>query len=149
MKMEVRIPINGSKEDIWKVITDIENATSNISGIEKVEILDHPKDSLVGLKWIETRTMFGKTATETMWVTEAEDNHYYQTRAENHGAIYISRLEISEENGQNFLSMSFDGQAQSFGARIMSAIFGFLMKGATKKMIQQDLEDIKKVVESG
>ena len=118
------------------------------SGIENVEILEHPKDSLVGLKWIETRTMFGKTATETMWVTEAEENHYYQTRAENHGAIYISRLEITEENGQNFLSMSFDGQAQSFGARIMSVIFGFLMKGATKKMIQQDLEDIKKVVES-
>jgi hypothetical protein len=72
MKIKVEVPIRGTNEDIWKVITDIENSAVNITGIEKVEIHINPGENLVGLKWTETRTLFGKTATETMWITEAE-----------------------------------------------------------------------------
>jgi hypothetical protein len=147
MKVRVQIPIEGSKEDIWKVITDIENATSRISGIEKVEIHHQPDEGVEGLKWTETRTLFGKTATETMWITEAEENHYYKTRAESHGAIYLSTMEISEEKGQRFLSMELASQAQSFGAKVMSVLLAPLFKNATKKALLKDLEDIKAAVE--
>jgi len=82
MKLSAKTAINAPKEAIWGVITDIENATKNLNGVEKVEILEQPSDGLVGLKWIETRTIFGKTATETMWITEAVENKFYQTRAE-------------------------------------------------------------------
>ena len=51
MNVEVQVDINGTKEDVWKVITDIENSTNTISGIEKIEILEKPADSFVGLKW--------------------------------------------------------------------------------------------------
>ena len=63
-----------------------------ISGIEKIEVLEKPSHGLVGLKWEETRIMFGKTAIEIMWITEAEDNSHYQTRAEHRNVVYISKL---------------------------------------------------------
>jgi hypothetical protein len=147
MKVHVQIPINASKEAIWNTITDIEHAASHVKGIEHVEILERPKQGLVGLKWKETRTMFGKKATETMWITEAEPLKSYTTRAENHGAVYISRLYITEENGMNILHMEFTGIPQHFMARILGVIFGFMMKGATKKMLMKDLVDIKGHVE--
>lgn len=148
MKVQVEVPIQASKEAIWQVITDIENSPQHISGIEEVEVHNHPGDKLVGLKWTETRTLFGKTATETMWVTEATKNEYYRTRAESHGAIYNSTLRIDERNGQNYLSMELHGEPQTFGAKIMGAIFGFMFKNATRKALMQDLQDIKKVAES-
>jgi len=148
MKLKVEVQIDGNKEDIWKVITDIENSPSNIKGIEKLEILNKPENTLVGLKWIETRTLFGKTATETMWITEAVENKFYKTRAESHGAIYISILQISETNNEIFLSMEFSSQAQTFGAKLLSVIFGFMFKSATQKVLSQDLSDIKEAVES-
>ena len=89
----------------------------NISGINSIEIIQQPSDTMVGLKWKEGRTMFGKEAFETMWVTDAKDNEFYQTRAESHGAVYISRFDLSEENGQCTLTMSFEGQPQSAGGR--------------------------------
>jgi len=147
MKIKVQVTIEGSPEAIWKVITDIENSASHIKGIDKVEILQNPEKGLVGLKWIETRTLFGKTATETMWITEAEENQYYKTRAESHGAVYTTLLQISEEGGLSSLSMEFGSEAQSFGAKIMGWIFGPMMRSSTKKALQQDLEDIKEVVE--
>jgi carbon monoxide dehydrogenase subunit G len=147
MKIKVEVPIHGSSEDIWKVITDIENSPVNISGIEKVEIHNNPGESLVGLKWTETRTLFGKTATETMWITEVEKNKYYKTRAESHGALYTAFVHIFEKNDETYLGMEFSSKAQSFGAKLMAGIFGLIFKNATKKALHQDLIDIKKVIE--
>jgi len=148
MEIKEKIQINASKEAIWKTITDIENATQNINGIEKIEILEKPENQFVGLKWKETRTIFGKTAVETMWITEAVENSYYKTRAENHGAVYISTLAITEENDQVYLSMGFKGEAQTFFAKIMTVVMAPLMKKSTKKLLQKDLEDIKNVAEA-
>lgn len=143
MTLSSQIPVNASPQSLWAVISDIENATERISGIDKVEILEKPESGLPGLKWRETRTLFGKQAVETMWITEAEENHYYQTRAENHGMVYISRMFIAEENGQTYIGMSFEGKPQTFGARIIGALMMPFFKKATKKAMLQDLQDIK------
>ncbi|MDX1478592.1 MAG: SRPBCC family protein [Saprospiraceae bacterium] len=148
MQLSTSIEINASREAVWKIVTDMEKAPERIEAIESVEILEQPANGLVGLKWKETRTLFGKQASETMWVTEAEENHFYKTRAESHGAIYISTITVEEANGVSTLTMSFSGKPVTFGARVMSALMGWMMKGATKKALAKDLEDIKRVVES-
>lgn len=148
MTITVEVPIQGSHAAIWKIITDIENSVDNISGIENIEIHHHPGEKLVGLKWTETRTLFGKTATETMWITEAEKNQYYKTRAESHGSIYTTIMRIVEGKEQNLLRMEFTGQPQSLGAKIMAGMLMPFFKNATKKALYQDLVDIKKAVEA-
>lgn len=148
MKVEAKVCIDGTKEQIWQVISDIENSVNTIRAIEKIEVLEKPADGLVGLKWRETRTMFGQTATEVMWITDAKVNEFYQTRAENHGAIYISKLKIEENGKGNCLWMGFEGEPQGAFAKIMALVTGFMFKNATQKALQADLEDIKAVVEN-
>ncbi|WP_438312815.1 SRPBCC family protein [Sporosarcina sp. FA9] len=149
MKVSAKININSTKEKVWEVIADIENSVNVISGIIKIEILNPAGDNLVGLKWKETRRMFGKEAEEVMWVTHSKKYDYYQTRAESHGAIYLSRLNITEENnGVVTLEMSFEGQASSLMAKIMSGVFGTFMKKSMTKLLEVDLEDIKKSCET-
>jgi len=147
MKVQVSIPIKASKESIWNVISDIENAEKNISGIEKVEVLEKPDEGLNGLKWRETRTMFGKEATEVMWITDSQPNRFYKTRAESHGMIYVSTMEIESGEYDEVLTMKFEGEAQSFMGKLMSTIFAPLMNSSTKKAMFKDLEDIKKIAE--
>ena len=148
MKIHVQIPIDASKEKIWKVISDIENSVNTIESIREITIHDQPAAGLVGLKWSEKRFMFGKEATETMWITAAEPNEFYVTRAESHGSIYSTRMYILTNMDQNFLAMEFTANPQSVGAKFMWGLMGFMFKGATKKALLKDLEDIKKVVES-
>jgi len=147
VKVSVDVAINGTKEAIWQVITDIEGAVERIEGIQKVEVLEKPDDSFVGFKWRETRIMFGKEATEVMWVTDAEENKGYQTRAESHGAIYISTFTIEEKEDHCVLTMGFESQVVSIGGRLMDKVFGKMMKGATEKDLRKDLEDIKAYIE--
>lgn len=148
MKLTIDIEIKAPKEKVWKVITDIENSVNTISGIDKIEILNKPKDTVVGLKWKETRTIFGKSATETMWITEATENNYYKTRAESNGAIYQTILKLSEKENTTFLTMEFSTEAITVRGKIMAFIFGRMLNKTMKKLIKKDLIDIKTTVEN-
>lgn len=147
MELKTDIQINASREKVWSIISDIENAKDNISAIESLKVLERPTSGMVGLKWIETRTMFGKQATETMWITESIENEYYQTRAESHGAIYISRLSIKQQDNGTLLTMGFSGESQTFGAKFMSVMLGWMFKSASVKALKKDLQDIKTAAE--
>lgn len=147
MQVQVEVAINAKPEAVWQVITNIENAPNTITGIEKVEILEHQEGKFVGLKWRETRIMFGKEATEVMWITDAQQNKSYSTRAESHGSIYKTHFELKESGNQTHLSMSFNGEAQTVGAKIMSAMMGAFLKGSMRKTLEKDLLDIKTAIE--
>ena len=147
-KVKVEQDINATPQMIWKVITDIENADKNISAISKVEILEKPSSGLIGLKWKETRNMFGKEATETMWIVEADENNYYKVHSRNHGAAYTSILEIVPNENNSKLIMSFEAEIESFIAKCFNKLLFPLFKSATIKALAKDLEDIKQKVES-
>jgi hypothetical protein len=148
MIVEVQVTINGSRAAIWAAITNIENAAEIISGIEKIEVLEKPANGLVGLRWRETRMLFGKPATAEKWITDAAENTFYKTRAESDGFVFLSTTSISENpSGSITLSSSHDSQPQGIVARIMAIPMALLFKGVAKKALLQDLNDIKSAVE--
>ena len=147
MKVSTQIKINNTKEKVWEVTSDIENSVHVISGITDIEIINPAGEDLVGLKWKETRMMFGKEAKEVMWITHSKTHEYYQTRAESHGAVYVSRLSIAEEKDGVILEMSFEGQSTSLMAKIMNGVFGSFMKKSMLKALDVDLQDIKRASE--
>ena len=146
MIVEAQVTINGSKAAIWAAITDIENAAETISGIEKIEVLEKPANGLVGLKWRETRMLFGKPTGVDKWITEAVANEFYKTRAEDGGFVFITTMNISDGSGGMTLTSSHDTEPQGIAARIKSLPM-FLFKGVIKRAILQDLNDIKAAVE--
>src|SRR5262245_30515524 len=148
MLVEAAVTIHRSKAAIWAAITNIENAAEIIRGIEKIEILEKPASGLVGLRWRETRMLFGKPATAEKRVTEAVENAFYKTRAEDGGFVFLTTLSMSESgNGSITLTSAHDSQPQRFVARLMSIPMGLLFKGVARKAILQDLNDIKSAVE--
>lgn len=147
MRVTVETEISAPLMDVWRLVTDIENAVATIKAIQKIEILERPRSGVAGLKWRETRTMFGKAATEVMWVTEAVEGSHYDTRAESHGSVYKTRVALENRNGKTGLVMTFEGEPQTLGAKIMWALTGFLFKGATRKALAKDLADIKAALE--
>jgi hypothetical protein len=151
MLVEAQVTINGSRAAIWTAITDIEKASEILSGVEKIEILEKPANGLVGLKWRETRKLFGKSATAEKWITDAAENEFFKTRAEDGGFVFLTTNRISESSSETgggmTLTSSHDSQPQSFAAKLMSIPMGLLFKGVAKKAILQDLNDIKAMVE--
>lgn len=147
METSASLKINATKEQVWAVVTDIDSAKQRIECILDIEVLERPDSGIVGLKWRETREMFGKQATETMWITEAKDNEYYVTEAENSGCLYHSTIRIIELEDGVELAMSFKATPLSLFAKIMSPMM-FMMKGMIKKAFEKDLRDIKNILEN-
>jgi len=147
MNIQEEITIQAPRSTVWQLITDIEGSDQRISGIKKVEILEKPKDGLIGLKWEETRIMFGKTATEVMWITDVVDGFSYKTQAEGPGVIYISSLSLVEEGAQTRLIMGFKSEISSLGTKIISSIMGLFFNKATRDAVKKDLIDIKTAAE--
>jgi len=146
MIVEATVKINGSKETIWTVMTDIQNAAEIISGIEKIELLEKPTSGLVGLKWRETRMYFGKPAAVEKRITDAAENEYYKTRAESDGFVFLSTMTISGNIGGIRLTSSHDSIPQGIAAKLKSLPMVFF-RGMVKKALLQDLNDIKSAVE--
>ena len=147
MIVEAQVTINGSKAAIWAAITNIECASQIISGIAKLEVLEKPANGLVGLKWRETRLLFGKPATAEKWITEAVENEYYKTRAEDGGFVFITTKRISETRDGLTLTEIHESLPQGIVAKLMSLPMGLFFKRVAQKAVQQDLNDIQAVVE--
>jgi carbon monoxide dehydrogenase subunit G len=147
MLVEAQVTINGSKAAIWAAITNIENASEIISGIENIEVLEKPANGLVGLKWRETRKLFGKSATAEKWITDVAENEFYKTRAEDGGFLFLATKSISESSGGITLTESHESTPQGIAAKLMSIPMRLLFKGVVKKALLQDLKDIKSAVE--
>lgn len=147
MLVEAQITINASRPALWSAITDIENAASLIGGVDRIEVLARPASGLVGLRWRETRMLFGKPATAEKWIVEAVENEHYTTRAEDGGFVFLSTKRIAEQAGSLVLQESHESLPQGLKARLKVIPMALFFRGTIRKAILQDMGDIKAAVE--
>jgi uncharacterized membrane protein len=146
MQVESQITIKAPLGKVFEVFSDLSRAEERVEGIKKIEILNPPAQMQLGTKWEETRVMFGKEAKEIMWVTEVNQNKNYVVEAESHGTHYRSEYTFEETGDAVLVKMVFEGKPLSFAAKLMSFMFLFFAK-STKKLLEQDMADLKKVCE--
>ena len=147
MKVQDSISINADRKRVFEVFCDLDNAAANVTAISRVDVLAGPAQLNVGTKWRETRTMFGREATEEMWVTGYQQDVSYVAEAESHGAHYRSEYRFTSEGSGTRVDMTFKGVPLTFAARVFGVIAA-LFAGATKKALHQDLVDLKRACEA-
>ncbi len=147
MVVEERIAIRGSRAAVWAVIADIERAAEILSGVEKIEVVEKPAQGLVGLRWRETRMLFGKPATVEKRITEAAEPEFYRTQAEDGGFVFFTTQRLAEGGaGDVTLASIHETQPQGLVARLMALPMVFF-RGLIRKAIRQDLNDLKAAAE--
>ena len=146
MKIHSHIEINAPIEKVFDVFSDLNSLEDRVTGIQKVEILKGPTQMAVGTKWKETRVFMGKEATETMWVTELTRLGNYVVEAESHGTKYRSEYLFEQTANGTKVTVIFEATPMTFKAKLAYAI-SFLFAGKLKKLLYQDMVDLKKVCE--
>jgi len=146
--LEVTHDIKADAAAVWSIVIGMDDWVDVIEAIESVERLDDGERFGLGTTWRETRTMFGKQATEDMEVTEFDDGRRYATAAESHGSKYFSEIGVEPTDGGCRITMGFRGEPQSMLAKVMDVTFGRLFLGATRKALAKDLADIGAAAEA-
>lgn len=142
--------VAASAERVWEVVTDIERSPEVLTAVEQVERLDDLPGFGVGTRWRETRTMFGRQATEEMQVTAAEPPRAYTVVAASGSTTYTSTVTVEALGPERcVLRMSFTGTSGSVVGRVLTATVGRFFAGATRRGLEQDLDDIASHAETG
>nr|WP_026535977.1 SRPBCC family protein [Arthrobacter sp. H14] len=133
---------------VWRVLTDNPGAADTLSGVDRVEVLSQPPYG-VGTRWRETRTLFGKKATEEMWVTAADAPNSTVVEAESAGTHYTTTFTVVPDGPGGLLSLVFAGElvSDSRWQGFVWKVFGKLGLRAASKAMRVDLDDIAAAAE--
>ncbi|MFD7627897.1 SRPBCC family protein [Streptomyces sp. NPDC059851] len=140
-----------SVERVWQALTDLESMPDVVSGVDAVEVLT-PGPFRVGTRWRETRRMFGKKATEEMYVTACVAPERYVAEADGSGVHYVSEFRLTERSpGRTAVRMTFSAAPTASGKRPgpFMRLLNRLGTRAVAKAVMKDLSDVAASVERG
>ena len=144
--VEVQATVAAPPERVFEAATDLASLPETMSGIDSVEVLsDGPFGA--GTRWRETRTLYGRQATEEMWVTGFDPPRSYVVEAESHGARYRTEITFVPEGDGTRVTFVFAARPVSLVARLFSVFSGPMLK-SVRKALEADLDDLKRVAES-
>ena len=144
MELDLTRHVAADPDTVWAVLTDIPEAHRTLSGVLAVEILTSGPYQ-PGLRWRETRKMFGMKATEEMMVQAAEPPHSTTIVAENGGTEYKTVFTLTADaDGGTTLVMHFSAETAHAPAisRVVMSVMGKVALDSTRKTMEQDLADI-------
>lgn len=147
MKLRIKKFFEGvSVEEMVSIFENPLKIEGILESIQKVELLSDVKEG-VGVKWKETRVMFGKEATEVMWITKSDRQEgIIVIEAASMGVEYESTYKFEEKDGGVELEFEFLGKPVTLMAKLMTPV-AWLFKGVTKKALEADLDEMKKYFE--
>lgn len=146
--VHVQREIHAGPHAVWRVITDLDRAADVLSGVVKIERLEGVGYD-VGVRWRETRRMFGKEVTEEMWVSAVDEPRSTTVSSESAGTVYTSVFTCEPSELGTVLSVDFSGRTESpsLGQRVAWALFGKMGLKASETALKQDLADIATAAE--
>lgn len=132
---------------VWEALTDLGGMERMVSGVTKVEVLSKGTFG-VGTRWRETRRMFGKDATEEMWVTASEPPERYVVEAESHGGHYVSEWDL-RPGGPTSMTVRMTFTAVPTGAvtGLLAKVLGGIGARSVSRAVAKDLDDVAAWVE--
>jgi len=146
--------IDASTDAVWHVLTDVEGFEAVLSGVTRIERLAGAGYA-IGTRWRETRTMLGREASEDMEVVGIDPGRSTTIAAEVPGMRYRTEFALEpmpavDGAASTLLRMRFSGTyvSPSWVQRLAARLTSRLGLAATRRAMQQDLDDIAAAAES-
>jgi len=144
--LTIRRTIGAPVSHVWEVFTDIEASESRLSAVERVEMLSVGTFA-EGTRWRETRTLYGKSVTEEMTITQLDLHRSYTVGAESGRTSYESRFDFQQvDPATTVVLLTFS--ADSSGVRgMLGALLWPLMRRKLAKDLGHDMDELARVCE--
>lgn len=141
------IEVKATPERTFAAFTDLRNAAGRVRGIKKLDVLtDGPIGK--GTRFRETRVMFGREATEEMEITDFQPGKSYTVGGISCGAEFATTFRFTPASGGTRVEFELAFRPVSVFAKLMAPLSGMMM-GPMKKVVEQDMDDMRKIAEAG
>jgi hypothetical protein len=141
MQIAVECFVEAPPDAAFSTAIDISNWPRFISGVQSVELLT-PGPLAAGTRFRETRSMFGRQASEVMTLAQVEPPRRFLFTAFNHGTAYRAEHLFVPEAAGTRTTLIFEGRPATVLARLFAPL-GWLFLGTLKRQLESDLTDLK------
>ena len=141
MKIPVECLVAAPPDIAFAAAIDVSNWPRFISGIQSVAVLT-PGPVAAGTRFLETRVMFGRQATEEMTFAEIAPPDRFVLTAFNHGTAYRAEHLFAPEGAETRMTLVFEGRPSTLLSRLFAPL-GWLFLGTLKRQLERDLADLK------
>lgn len=145
MRIVATCHVDAPPERVFVLATDVARWPELITAIGRVELLT-PGPLDVGTRFRESRTMYGREASEEMTVAALEPPRRFVLTAESHGTRYRADHTFEAERGGTRLTLDFEGVPVTLAARLAMPL-GWMLRGSVRRHLEQDLADLKRAAE--
>lgn len=148
-QVEIHRHVEAPVERVWAIAADLPGAPRTLTGVQRVEVLT-PGPFGVGTRWRETRTMFGREATEEMAVTDLRAGRAYTVEATSSGARYVSTFTFEPAgSAETDVTLTFGAHATTAVARVLGVLTAPIARRSVANALRGDLEDLARAAETG
>lgn len=138
--------INAPVETVFARASNVHNWANQVEAITKIEV--HTEGSVGdGTRFTETRTMWGKEASETMTFANFDPPNGFTLLASSHGCDYVSTHTFEPSGEGTKMTLHFKGTPRTLIAKLMGVMFA-LMKKSMCTMLEKDMDDLARACES-
>lgn len=145
MQIAVKCFVEAPPDAAFSTAIDMSNWPRFISGVQSVELLT-PGPVAAGTRFRETRSMFGRHATEDMTLAQIEPPHRFLLTAFNHGTAYRAEHLFASEATGTRTTLVFEGRPVTLLARLFAPL-GRLFLVILKRQLENDFADLKREAE--
>jgi carbon monoxide dehydrogenase subunit G len=147
MQFRITRRIEAAPDRVFDALTDFPAAPERIRGIDRIEMLTEGEVG-VGTRFLETRIIMRRAATEEMEITAFEPGRSYALECTGCGCLYRTDITVRPDGNAAVVEMDMKTRPLTFFAKLMTPV-GVLMSGPMKKCIAGDLDDIGTWLERG
>jgi len=142
-ELTVKRVVHASADDVWAVLTDLENAPDTLRGVSRVEVLEGP-EYRVGTRWRETRRILGKEETQMLEVATCDPPRSTTVTSRAAGVEYRSQFTLEPVDAGTLVTVCFGASHPdpNLLQRLTAALFGHVGAAVTTRLLNQDLADI-------
>ena len=145
-QIEISAEVKAARDVVFQAFGDFRNAARHVSGIDQLEVLGEDPIG-IGTRFRETRTMFKRQMTEEMEITGWEPGRSYTVEGDTCGCRFTTRFDFDGYPDGTQVRVTAESRPINLLAKLLSPLSG-LMMGPMKKCIQQDIEDLRLMLES-
>mmetsp|Transcript_19721 Transcript_19721/g.33944 ORF Transcript_19721/g.33944 Transcript_19721/m.33944 type:complete len:163 (-) Transcript_19721:184-672(-) len=151
----VQVDIDAPASRVWEILADVRHWKDVISGIDDIMFEDENDTELKpGLKWDETRIMFGRSEKQRIEIAEVDtENYSMKSKNESCGTLMEFRHQVvplsssaEGKEGRSVLKLYFTSAPLTWTAWSFQWM-AVLTRGMVRKQMLQDLIDIKNAAE--
>lgn len=145
MRILARQPLRADIERAFAAFTDIEHSAGRVAGITRVEVVSAVRSG-VGLRWLETRTLFGSDATVEKRLTAVDPPRSFRVESHVEGVDYVSVFEFAESAGVTVATWTHDLTPTTLRAKLASPLM-LVLRGVLRRAMSRDLADLAAFLE--